>query len=369
MAAKQRVPRLAVTGVRATGLALGMVWAMGCRAGGFTAAATLDGVSNLKGGVDQKSVLLGTAYLGYGHQFEHGEFAVTLQGTAGGSPSTWAGDAQGVNNTEADDTGTLYELWYQHNFAEGSVQVLVGINDFNASFATLDAAGLLINASFGIGPDVAQAASSIFPVTTFGGMGRFNWNDQYLQMAVYDGVAGDPNNPHGFHLKHNPEEGYFTAAEWGLETQEGANKFALGLWQHSADAENLTTAEAESSNSGIYALGQRQLNDNWRAFVQLGLANKKISEVTQYVGAGITRSQVWHAEDAIGLAFAHAQANKALNTTANAETAIEITYLRPLGAGFSVQPDVQYVLNPGFERDLDNAWVLTVRLSYELPEM
>ena len=55
MAAKQRVPRLAVTGVRATGLALGMVWAMGCRAGGFTAAATLDGVSNLKGGVDQKA--------------------------------------------------------------------------------------------------------------------------------------------------------------------------------------------------------------------------------------------------------------------------------------------------------------------------
>ena len=57
------------------------------------------------------------------------------------------------------------------------------------------------------------------------------------------------------------------------------------------------------------------------------------------------------------------------SVTANAETAIELTYQRPLGAGFSVQPDVQYVLNPGFERDLDNAWVLTVRLSYELPEM
>ena len=44
------------------------------------------------------------------------------------------------------------------------------------------------------------------------------------------------------------------------------------------------------------------------------------------------------------------------------ETVIELTYERAIDDRLTVQPDVQYVINPGWDRALDNALVAGVRL-------
>lgn len=45
----------------------------------------------------------------------------------------------------------------------------------------------------------------------------------------------------------------------------------------------------------------------------------------------------------------------------DAEVTIELTYRAPLSPWLAVQPDLQYVINPGTEPDLANALVATAR--------
>jgi porin len=43
------------------------------------------------------------------------------------------------------------------------------------------------------------------------------------------------------------------------------------------------------------------------------------------------------------------------------ETAIELTYRMQATPWLALQPDVQYIVNPGTDPSLDNAWVVGLR--------
>jgi porin len=49
----------------------------------------------------------------------------------------------------------------------------------------------------------------------------------------------------------------------------------------------------------------------------------------------------------------------------DAEWVLEATWALPLGERWVVQPDLQYVRQPGGSRDADAAWVVGVRLAWE----
>jgi porin len=87
----------------------------------------------------------------------------------GGRPSDRVGDAQAVTNIAGPSGTDIEELWVQHNF--GRTSVLGGIYDLNTEFYRLQAAGLFLNSSFGIGPEFSQSGvegPSIFPRTAVG---------------------------------------------------------------------------------------------------------------------------------------------------------------------------------------------------------
>jgi len=68
----------------------------------------------------------------------------------------------------------------------------------------------------------------------------------------------------------------------------------------------------------------------------------------------------------MGLAVARAIASNVAaidEGRANTETVIEATYARQLTPWLSVQPDVQYVINPGAGPETRNALVMGVRVS------
>ena len=59
----------------------------------------------------------------------------------------------------------------QHNFQWSGVSLLGGIYDLNSEFDRLQAAGLFLNSSFGVTPEIAQSGEtgpSIFPRTAAG---------------------------------------------------------------------------------------------------------------------------------------------------------------------------------------------------------
>ena len=46
------------------------------------------------------------------------------------------------------------------------------------------------------------------------------------------------------------------------------------------------------------------------------------------------------------------------------ETTIELTYRAPLTDWLTIQPDLQYVMHPGFDRSLDDALVIGLRVEF-----
>ena len=111
-------------------------------------------------------------------------------------------------------------------------------------------------------------------------------------------------------------------------------------------------------------------------FVRIGFADANVHQVARYFGAGVTWSGPLFAgadrEEQLGLAvgaianggsFRSAQSALGSRFERN-ETAIELTYRVQCLPWLALQPDVQYIINPGTDPALNNA--LVVGLRFEL---
>ena len=310
--------------------------------------------------------------------WRNGTMQLYLLGNTGGDPSMRAGNLQVASNIEAPDTFKLFEAYYEHRFLDDRLGVMAGLHDINDDFYVTEHSGLFLNSSFGIGIDVAQVGPSIFPTTAPGVRLRLNWTpDTYLLAAVYDGVAGDPNDPYGTHISFDRGDGMFAIAEAGLLGGESHYyKVGVGGWWHTAAIADLD-GRVRDNNSGVYAVGETDLwrNEDGRGlgvFTQLGFARGDRNQVETYVGGGVTCTGPLpqRPADVAGLAIAHARNGdhfKRLNPgLERAETTIEASYLIAPKPWITVQPDLQYVVDPGTDSRIDNALILGVRVQLTL---
>ncbi|MEP7087750.1 MAG: carbohydrate porin [Gemmatimonadota bacterium] len=108
------------------------------------------------------------------------------------------------------------------------------------------------------------------------------------------------------------------------------------------------------------------------AFVPLGLGDSRANQIGGYIGAGLafTAPIARRSQDQIGLAVAAARngshferAELALGALAPSESTIELTYLAQLTGWLALQPDVQYVINPGGKSPARNALALGFRIA------
>ena len=84
--------------------------------------------------------------------------SVSVMHLGGGDLSgTYVGDAQGVNNIEADEGWYLYESWVEFAFGGHSNSLRAGVLDLNAEFDAPVTSALFTHPSFGIGPDFSQS--------------------------------------------------------------------------------------------------------------------------------------------------------------------------------------------------------------------
>ena len=96
-------------------------------------------------------------------------------------------------------------------------------------------------------------------------------------------------------------------------------------------------------------------------------ANGDINQFEHYFGAGLNYVGPFHGrdEDVLGLAIAMAVNGDPFKddsgATADGEINVELTYNAPIFPWLTVQPDAQYIINPGGMGDLDNAFVVGIR--------
>jgi porin len=111
------------------------------------------------------------------------------------------------------------------------------------------------------------------------------------------------------------------------------------------------------------------------AFMQLGFAHDDWNQITRYWGAGLHYIGLIPGRnyDMAGLAVACARNGEKfmkymkeveMTDVEHTETAIEFTYRTEIKSWLILQPDVQYIINPGMDPSLRNALQVGVRLEW-----
>ena len=304
-----------------------------------------------------------------------------------GSVSTaMTGDAQGVSNIEAIAAARLFELWSEVSMGERS-SLRVGLYDFNSEFDSNATGALFINPSHGIGKEVSQsghAGPSIFPVTSLGARVRWAASRAWsVQMVALDGVPGDPDRPKRTTVQLDADEGALVAAEIDRHG-ERLTKLGIGTWRYTGHFDRFAdTATPEAGQvrgtGGAYALAEMQL---WRsgdaserglaAFMRYGVADSDVHRFASYFGSAFVYTGLVTADDQLGIAIAHARNGTPYRRelsldgpgTDRAETNIELTWRWGVNDWLTLQPDLQYILNPNTDPVLRDA--LAVGLRFEL---
>lgn len=323
-----------------------------------------------------------------------------------------SGSYMGVDNIEtAVNTAQFFHAWVQQNFFEDSASVLLGLYPVDSEFYVTDTSGLFLHPSFGMAAEVAQTGVNGPPVYPMGALGmRVKYSSPertaYLQLAVLDGVPGDPGNPYGTQVRLGKTDGSFAIAEIGYtpleaghtfepvlpegvakmepaiklhEKLEGYDKTAFGLWRYSARFDDLTETDALGAplrrvSAGWYALAERTLRaeeqdaaQGLAGFVRFGAVSADIHQSDWSASLGLRYMGLLDGrdEDVAGVAttISHASSKyRSLNQSAEFESVVEATYRIQLRPWLAVQPLLQYIASPNMDKRIPAASIVGTRI-------
>jgi porin len=316
------------------------------------------------------------------------------------------GSLQTASGIEADDGGRLWELWYQQKFlSEDRLDVKIGQQSLDQEFIVSQNALLFINTAYGwpiVPTEDLPGGGPAYPLSALGVRVRGRPTDSLTALlAVTNGNPapnriGDPQrqNPSGTSFPLNggalvigelqysyPALGTMVTSGEG-EVHPGTLK--VGFWYDSESFpdllfDNAGVSLASLSSNGmplehhgdysLYAVADQMLwqseeGSTLNGFARImGTPQGDRNPVVFGMNAGVTLHSPFAArpDDTAGLAIEYARVSgstaafdqeTALNTNSfvpipTGETVIELTYQYQLTPAVLLQPDFQYVFNPG----------------------
>lgn len=337
--------------------------------------------------------------------WQGGSALLNIVSDSGWGPNARLVGAQmGVTNIEvgAPTTTRLFQAWLQQSFFDERLAVLAGLYPIDSEFLVMDAAGVFLGPQYGPPADLALTNTpSVFNNAAFGIRARWNIAPSlYAMGAVLDGVPNDPAHPKRTSIRFARGDGSFTIAELGWlpeaanDNFKGHAKLALGYWAYSTRrADQLDTANIDAGNisgparrrrsQGGYLLGERTLmhlgNSDDRyvsgfARYSFGDGHSTAIKDTVNLGVHVRGPAASRPDDIIGLAWSRANLSdnwRQAQTVGGAastrsEDALEVTYRYSLTPWFAIQPNAQYIRNPGGVAGTANATLIGVRLDLAL---
>ena len=279
------------------------------------------------------------------------------------------GDAQVVSNIETGEQALrLYEAWANVELG-GSSELLFGLYDLNSEFDALDSSALFLGSAHGIGTDISQSGDngpSIFPSTSLSLRYATAINDTWrLQVAALDGIPGDPDDTDKTAIKLGGDDGALLIAE--AQRIGPDSRLLIGAWTYTSETDVLMPGGEQRNNAGFYVRGEKTVSSvsgELTAFGRIGFADDEINVFSSFYSGGFTWASFSEdrPDDALGVAFAWAETSSNVPPGIDDhEIAIELTYRYQVTERLAVQPNLQYVVNPGLDPTLDNALVIGAR--------
>ncbi len=306
----------------------------------------------------------------------------------------------------SDRTTRLWELWYQQSFLNNLVDVKVGQQSLDQEFIVSSNALLFVNTGFGwpmLPSSDLPGGGPAYPLSALGARVRAQFTPQFTGLlGLFNGSptarfnTGDAQqrNATGTSFPLNGgalligELQYSFPGNGGMVTPDSASMlpgtYKIGFWWDSepfadqnldntgvslASLDTNGTALARNGNWSIYAVmdqavwrlnesGSRMLN----VFARVMGAPGDRNLIGFSANAGVTLSEPipGRDEDTLGVGFGYATVGKAASDfdkevqrvtgqgfRRSAETMIEVTYQAKVTNWMQLQPDFQYVWNPG----------------------
>ncbi|WP_342349612.1 carbohydrate porin [uncultured Nitrospira sp.] len=394
------------------------------------ATNTMDVLSNVSGGIRRKTTLTGDLDLLLTIDIKklvpnwRGTVFLYGLGLYGNDPSKNVGDIQGVSNIAAPNTWKLFEAWYQHNLFQ-RFSLLAGLYDITSEFDVIvSASTLFLNSSFGTGAELGAGGEnnlSTFPATSLGVRAQAILTDSLMVRAVVaDGIPGNPNDARGTHVRLRKDDGLFGSMELAYykynmadltQTKEKTleelprrltfrrigrsaplvykSKVALGFWGYTTSLDQLNKVNSsgepvkQHGTFGVYGLAEYDVyyekddkDQGLTLFARAGMADPNVNRISQYYGGGFIYKGLIPGRKIDRTAFGVAAAvnsheykqsqKRAGQPVDNAEITLEGTYSIFVNSNLVIQPDLQYVINPGTVPGRQNALILGARLEVNL---
>ncbi len=337
----------------------------------FEACYVGDFGRNFRGGIMQDDFYLGMITLsssinsqGLG-LWHGGSINISLSNTHGRSLSSdIIGDAQVVSNIDNGLSTILYSAYYQQEF--GNLNIFAGKHDLNSEFMICDNSMLFLNSSAAVVPTASlNLPLSIFPRPVMGA-GALWSNGKHigLRSAVYDASAPDTDELNADMVPSFDE--YIALAELEYFSDSTHTKIKAGAFYHTEDTEPIGKGSAKSYNYSVYLNAEQQLLSLGKADLSacghIGIAPYQYNGSSMFYALGAVANNVY-GKYSLGLMYYNMAYSRESENGDASEQVIECTALFPITDNISVQPNIQYIVTPSGNSELDNALIAMLRIA------
>jgi porin len=270
----------------------------------------------------------------------------------------------------------LYQAYYKQDI--GNTNILVGIYDPETEFGVTRPMDVFFNGAYAWTTTLDQSGlngPSTYPNTSLALRVRQKFNSQWsIQAAVLDGVPDSIRNPNSNAVTFSKTNGAMLIAEADF-TPTRTTKVMAGIWDYTGEfiALNQTTSSGMPrtvfGSSGGYVGGATRLYSQTArrgldGFANVGISDSRTNVTDGSFNIGLTYTGLLDDRpfDRMGIATGIARASSAYkamqiaqgNGVKDYETNFEITWRAPINRWLTVQPDIQYWINPGLDPALKN---------------
>lgn len=352
----------------------------------------------IKNGTTMQGVTTGTLELDTDKAFgwQGGTFHVSALQIHGRSlSSTYLGNLQAANGNEAENTTRLWELWYDQAFDYSRADFKIGQQSIDNEFMVSQYSGLFVNTMAGwplIPSDDLYGGGPAYPLSSLGARIQFKPQDnQAILFGVFDDNPGGGSfsddtqmlDNHG--TKFNLNTGALIIGEYQYsinqpvvgdvttnpgQTQGLPGTYKIGFWYDTGwfPDQRYTTSSGDPvmhhGNYSFYAVADQTI---WQSTVNnartvnlfgriMGAPDPQ-NMIDFFANGGITMTAPLPGRDndQAGIDFGIGKVSSRLQGAERdqgqkpqtTEGLVELTYQAQVLPWLIVQPDLQYVFNPG----------------------
>lgn len=318
-------------------------------------------------------------------------YASMLYPHGNGITERYVQDYNILSNIDAYDSVRLFEFWLQQTFFDGRFSIRAGQLTTDDDFFVSYNAALYINSIFGtIGTVIHDVNPPIYPIGSEGIRLHADLTPSlYIQAMAVDDNPGQQNvdDKHGDRFGLRKNDGVLSFFEAGYCADEAdsssglVGSYKLGGFFDSQYHPDIASASSAHGDYGFYAVVDQPLYiaagstkdspQGLGAFAQISYAPDERNAVVYLFNAGLNYTGLLpgRPKDILGTAFSFERIGADVEPASGApvlshhEHVVEITYQANLTDWFSLQPDFQYIINPGGIGRTPNALVAGIRFN------